>query len=200
MKEKLNVNQIPELKQAILDLPEKERSQLLIRLINKDQVLIEQLHFRLLENEYDLIQRFEDLKSEISSALQAHVSVVNKATMYTRGKLVLSIIRQLSGRINHFAKVTKDVNFELQLRAFLLLESSRLFINIQNEETVFGLKTRVYQVTKIKTMLNLFKKLHEDLQYDFSITYFDAIEHVVIHSLRTELLAAKLDYRQFKVH
>ena len=67
MKEKLNVNRIPELKQEILDLTEKEKNQLLIRLINKDQLLIEQLHFRLLENEFDLIQRFEDLKLEIDT-------------------------------------------------------------------------------------------------------------------------------------
>ena len=69
MKQKLNVNQIPNLKQEILDLPEKEKNQLLIRLINKDQVLIEQLHFRLLENEWDLIQRFEALKEEILETL-----------------------------------------------------------------------------------------------------------------------------------
>ena len=41
MKERFNVNHIPELKQAIIDLPDKEKNQLLIRLINKDQILIE---------------------------------------------------------------------------------------------------------------------------------------------------------------
>ena len=76
MKEKLNVNQIPALKQAVLDLTEKEKNQLLIRLINKDQVLIEQLHFRLLEDEMDLIKRYEDLKDEIESTLNDHLKPI----------------------------------------------------------------------------------------------------------------------------
>ena len=51
----MNLKQVPELKNAILDLPSKEKDKLLLRLINKDETLVEHLHFQLLEDENDLI-------------------------------------------------------------------------------------------------------------------------------------------------
>lgn len=193
MKEKLNVNRIPELKQEILDLTEKEKNQLLIRLINKDQLLIEQLHFRLLENEFDLIQRFEDLKQEIDTTLQQNLKNIINARFNSGSKLYLKLLRSLSGKINHFAKVTKSFENEIELRTFLLIESSKLYKKVQNEDSVFGFKTRIYQATRVKAILKLWEKLHEDLQYDFTLNYTDDLQLYVVNSLKSELTANNID-------
>lgn len=195
MKQKLNVNQIPSLKQEILDLPEKEKNQLLIRLINKDQVLIEQLHFKLLEDEYDLIKRFEDLKAEIVTTLKDNFNSIINSKYTDKGKLYLRMIRNLSSRINHYAKVTKDVNGELRLRTILLIESSAKYKSIQNEDSVIGYKVRLYQVSKIKTMITLFGKLHEDLKYDYSADFYESIEDTIVSNLQIEIIQSKLKYK-----
>lgn len=193
MKEKLNVNQIPALKQAILELTEKEKNQLLIRLINKDQVLIEQLHFRLLEDEIDLIQRFEDLKEEILSTLKSEFKKIINAKYTSKGKSYLRLIRTLSSKITHFAKVTKSASYELELRTILLIKSSEIFKSIQNEDSVFGYKIRAYQVSKIKVILKLLDKVHEDLRYDFVLNYADDLELHVFLQLKIEIGLAKLN-------
>lgn len=193
MNTKLNINQIPELKQAILDLTEKEKNQILIRLINKDQVLIEQLHFKLLEDEFDLIKRYEELKSEIDNTLNTQFHKILNSSIYSRGKLYLRLIRNLSGKITHFSKVTKSVHYELELRTFLLIESSNIFKTIQNEDSVFGFKARAYQVTKLKAILKLLDKLHEDLRYDFVQNFADDLELHVFLPLKIEIGLAHLN-------
>ncbi|MBS7333887.1 MAG: hypothetical protein KIG88_09870 [Weeksellaceae bacterium] len=195
MKQKFNVNHIPALKQEILDLPEKEKNQLLIRLINKDQVLIEQLHFRLLEDEFDLNKRFEDLKTEIESTLNDNYKAIMNVKFNDKGRMYLRLIRGLSSKINHFAKVTKDVNGELRLRTFLLIESTKKYNQLQKEDTVIGYKTRLYQVSKIKTMISLFGKLHEDLKYDYSSEFYEILEEIIVNNLGTEINQSKLKYQ-----
>lgn len=199
MKEKLNVNQIPELKQAIIDLSDKEKNQILIRLINKDQVLIEHLHFKLLEDDFDLIKRYEDLKQEISTVLNDNIALIKYFNTHIRAKFVLSLIRDLSGRINHFTKVTKNTYYELLLRLFLLIESSTIYKDQLEENSALGEKLRIYQVTKLKAILKLFDKLHEDLKYDVSHIYYGSIEFLCLGVLKEEIKSLNIDYLQFKI-
>lgn len=197
MKEKLNVNQIPELKQAILDLTEKEKNQLLIRLINKDQVLIEQLHFKLLEDEFDLIKRFEDLKAQIKLFLKKNYKFIINAKINQSAKLYTRLIRNLSGEINHFSKVTKSTSYEVELRTILLIESSKLYKNVQNEDSVFGVKVRNYQVSRIKAIAKLFDKLHEDLKFDFLMNYSADLQLYVFKDLQLEIKINKVNIDMF---
>ena len=69
------------------------------------------------------------------------------------------MIRNLSGKINHFVKVTKSTSYEIELRTFLLIQSSKLYKSIQNEDSVFGFKARIYQVSRIKAIAKLLDKL-----------------------------------------
>ena len=103
------------------------------------------------------------------------------------------MLRSLSGKINHFAKVTKSFENEIDLRTFLLIESSKLYKKVQNEDSVFGYKTRTYQATRVKTILKLWEKLHEDLQYDFTLNYTDDLQLHVVNSLKSELNSNKID-------
>jgi len=199
MKEKLNVNQIPELKQAIIDLTEKEKNQLLIRLVNKDQILVEHLHFKLLEDEYDLIKRFETLETEIKIELKNNYSFILNEKYDNSAKLLLRLIRNLSGKINHFSKITKDINYELELRAILLIESYKLYKSILHQEFIFADKLRAYQITRIKAIVKLFNKLHDDLKFDFIEKYGVALELIFEKDLAIELKQAKLSFRDFKI-
>ena len=42
----MSLHKDPELKEAVLNLPEKEKDKLLVRLIGKDTMLMKQLHFQ----------------------------------------------------------------------------------------------------------------------------------------------------------
>jgi DNA repair exonuclease SbcCD ATPase subunit len=61
----MSLHQDAELKKAVLDLPQKEKDKLLVRLISKDKMLIKQLHFQLLENAEDLEERIEKLRKQL---------------------------------------------------------------------------------------------------------------------------------------
>lgn len=149
------------LKEAILFLPAKEKDKLLLRLVAKDKVLTEHLHFKLLEQEEDLLERTENLSEEIDGEIAA----LNLRK--SNSKEILARMRKINSRINHHYKVTKDLFSETELRAYLLNK-----IPFPANEGLFSpyykFKERL-AVYFVKTALSLHKKylkLHEDLQYD----------------------------------
>lgn len=151
-----------DLKAAIIALPSKEKDALLLRLIAKDKVLTEHLHFKLLEDESDLEGRYLALIEEIDDEITG-LRKLRKAG----AKESLVVMRKLNGRVNHHFKVTKDLNTEIELRLHLLT-----VIPIAYEEFTF-LSMAKYQERLstyfVKTVFGLYKKylkLHEDLQFD----------------------------------
>lgn len=151
-----------ELKSAIMSLPVKEKDKLLLRLIAKDKVLTEHLHFKLLEDPNDLIERQEALQEEIALAIKGLVST-NKSG--SRESLVL--LRRLNGRVNHHYKVTKDAESDTELRIYLLE-----LIPIGYQESVFSAlgkyseRLRTYYLRSVLSLYKKYIKLHEDLQFD----------------------------------
>ena len=158
-----------DLKLAIIAIPPKEKDKLLLRLIAKDKVLTEHLHFKLLEDEGDLVERFELLKVEIDEAADYLKEV--KAS----SKDTLLLLRRLNGKVNHHYKVTKDIHTEVELRIYLLNKMPLLF-----KETMFSPsyanaeKLSAYFVRTTVSTLNKFRKLHEDLQFDLG-EHFNAL-------------------------
>jgi len=151
-----------DLKAAITAIPPKEKDKLLLRLIAKDKVLTEHLHFKLLEDESDLELRKETMIEEIDEALS-----VLKGMRKSTSKDSLAVLRKLNGRVNHHYKVTKDPNTEVELRLYLLK-----VIPLGYNESVFSPLAKFNERLKtyfLRTVLALYKKLdklHEDLQYD----------------------------------
>ena len=157
---KLSTNK--ELKREILGLPQKEKDKLLLRLVGKDKVLTEHLHFLLLEGESDLIMRVEVLKKHI-------VAISEK--MHENGKSdakeTLSALRKLATQVNHNFRVTRAAFEDVELRLFLLLEISttfkyKFFGSRRDYEQVFY----KFYLTFVGITLNKYQKLHEDLQFD----------------------------------
>jgi len=155
----MKLSEHKDLKVQILALPPKEKDKLLLRLIAKDKVLTEHLHFILLEDEENLKERVALLKEEIQEG--------NKNL--SSAKEVLMNLRKLIKLINHFLRVTK-ANFEdVELRIFLLNHTiiefkTRIFSSFKNYEQLFA----VFFVKSVLATLKKFEKLHEDLQFDLS--------------------------------
>jgi len=151
-----------ELKLEIKSLPEKEKDKLLLRLIAKDKVLTEHLHFKLLEDEHDLIQRQEQLLYGINEGI---AELLNGKKLNSKDTLLR--MRKLNGSINHHFKVTKDLNSEIELRIHLLNH-----VPIEFNEGIFSSlykfneKLNVYFVKTAVSILNKYNKMHEDLQFD----------------------------------
>lgn len=156
----------PELKTAILELPEKEKDKLLLRLIRKDSTLIQQLHFQLLEDQIDL----EERRTRTFKIVNVELDQVEKqlgARKYYHPRDLLLDLRSMSGFVNQHALITKDKMGELELRMHILNRVFQLagtffeYSNHANERLL------LYIVGRIKNIFTAFEKLHEDLQYDY---------------------------------
>ena len=150
------------LKLAITDLPVKEKDKLLLRLIAKDKVLTEHLHFKLLEDESDLEERKDNIKLEVD----AQIPELKKLNV----KEALVKVRKLITLVNHFYKVTKDPFGEVELKIYILnnipTEYRRAIFGYRD----FGFLFSTFYLKTVQITLNKYRKLHEDLQFDLSET------------------------------
>lgn len=180
------LSQHKDLKLEIKSLPEKEKDKLLLRLIAKDKILTEHLHFKLLEDDQDLLRRLDELTDIIHMEID-----LLKNSRKQNSKETLLVMRKLNGQINHHAKVTKDLETELELRLLLLN-----LLPIQFNEAVFSAlykyneKLMLYFVKTAIAFLNKYDKLHEDLQFDFR-EELNALLHKIYHH-RTAQAAKEL--------
>ena len=173
-----------DLKTAITDLPVKEKDKLLLRLVAKDKLLTEHLHFKLLENETDLEERKEKLKAEVNDQLPE----LKKLAM----KEALVKVRKMITLVNHFYKVTKDAPGEVELKLYVLGA-----IPLEYKRNVFGYRDFAYlfaafYLKTVMVTLNKFKKLHEDLQFDLSADVNALLQKIYVSKLASQAEAADL--------
>lgn len=151
-----------DLKAAISALPQKEKDKLLFRLIPKDEVLTEQMVFRLLEHSQTTEDRRYAVAREMHEAYDAFADF-----RFSPGYLKQTM-RTLSGRINRHVKVTRDKYGEIELNLLLLngaLGQFRESLSGFTERRTFKLYTYIVRRTqKIHTLLG---KMHEDYRLDF---------------------------------
>ena len=153
----MKLSEHKDLKSEILALPTKEKDKLLLRLVAKDKVLTEHLHFLLLEDEESLRERVAVLKEEI----------VHYDKNRTNAKDVLLILRKLIKSINHFLKVTKANFEEVELRIFLFNHTpfefkAKFFSSYKNYDQLFA----IFFIKSVLATIKKFERLHEDLQFD----------------------------------
>lgn len=147
-----------ELEKAVLSLPSKDKDKLLLRLIGKSELLIQQLHFQLLEDESDLKYKREEIKS----------SILRVSKMYhdTPGWMMMDM-RDLNGRITNHVKVTKDKYGEVELTLYLL---NSFFENQLTHLESYTSKSDTiaqYIAKRTEFLLNKLPKLHEDYYVEF---------------------------------
>ena len=163
----MSLHKDPDLKEAVLNLSQKEKDKLLVRLINKDKMLLKQLHFQLLENEYDLEVRIDNLREKLKDLFAPSRSGIKNVAMYSHYRGLNALLRQASGMINEHEKVTKDKFSEVEFRLLILSQAfqhyDKLFVS---SHIAAAEKLRKYAAARLKTTLSKYDKLHEDLQFD----------------------------------
>lgn len=195
----MTLNQQPELKEAILNQSEKEKDKLLVRLINKDKKLIEQLHFSLLENEADLIERIQNVKADLEKVFERTEKDVSKKTLNYKHKELTGYLKTASGLVNEHASITKNKESELDLRLLILEETFDTFFNLYQENSV-GYKADlhfIYQATRVKSVIALYDKLHEDLQFEYRERLSKVMKFVHISILSDYLIQLNINYLNY---
>ncbi len=163
----MSLHKQPELKEAVLNLPQKEKDKLLVRLVGKDKMLMKQLHFQLLEDQMDLEDRIEKLKTNLRELFADGRHSIKNLPMYSYYKELHSLLRQASGVINEHEKVTKDKFSEVECRIYILNEAFKRFPRLFDKSAVHtALKLREYTKARLRITYTKFEKLHEDLQFD----------------------------------
>ncbi|HEX8659949.1 MAG TPA: hypothetical protein VF690_20570 [Hymenobacter sp.] len=135
----------PELRRALLQRPQKEKDQLLVRLVAQDPVLTEQLAYRLLEGPDALETRRAILRAQVDDPVRGFHQTPND---------LLVILRQLQARLAYHAKITEDVFGETEL-------SWRLLANVMRHQA--AVTARLHGPTQ-PLLQHLTKRTHEALK------------------------------------
>lgn len=181
----MRLRDLPELKLSILDLSQKEKDKLLLRLIAKDDVLVEQLHFQLLEHESDLNERTRIVFQKIDQLFDDATKLINPKNINSGQRVLLLLQKSQSGLINFHSQITKDKLSEFELRVYILKESFERF-SFLYEDKILGTnaeKLLKYQQARLQLITKLFNQFHEDVQYDFKKD-FDFISTFINDLLR----------------
>ncbi|MGF1534533.1 MAG: hypothetical protein ACFCUI_12585 [Bernardetiaceae bacterium] len=175
-----------ELKTAILDMPPKEKDKLLIRLIRKDKLLVEQLQFQLLGSPAEQLEMRQTIEERIIKFARAGYS-------WTPGLLMMEM-RSFSGDITRYAKITKDALGEVVLSVLLLhhyLKENRAMLE---GEAYRADKFAGYVVSKLKSTLKKATKLHPDLHLEFSDELTDLIRYLRVYAPTAQLMTPDLSW------
>lgn len=164
----MSLHKDPELKKAVLNLSQKDKDKLLVRLIGKDKLLLKQLHFQLLEDEYDLENRVSELKAYLAKVIDISKKTISNTPSYVNFKELNYVLRHANGVINEHEKVTKDKIGDFESRLLLIKTSISLFPKLfQHDSSLAAEKLKIYMTARIKNLLMKFDKLHEDIQFDY---------------------------------
>ncbi|GAB3572554.1 hypothetical protein [Hymenobacter daeguensis] len=151
----------PDLRRALFSLPEREKDQLLARLVAQDAVLTEQLAYRLLEGPEALETRRAVLRTQVDDPVRGFHPTPND---------LLVILRQLQARLAYHAKITDDAFGEAEL-------SWRLLANVFRHQS--ELTARLHGPTqpllqhltrRTQEALKQTTRLHEDLHLELAET------------------------------
>jgi hypothetical protein len=154
------------LEAAILNMPDKDKDKLLLKLIAKNDLLVEQMRFQLLEDESDLKYKRQEIKDYITKV----------ALMYhdTPGWMMMAM-RDLNGRISLHVKITKDKYGEVDLTIHLL----KAFYDHQPDllET-FNRRSETLSEYVAKKMETLMKKIQK-LNSEYYIEFYDNVNFLL---------------------
>ena len=151
-----------ELKKAISELSHKEKDKLLNRLIAKDDLLVEQLEFRLLENSSTTQDRREAVKYTITDLFDQFKDGVST-------KQMLWMIRKLSSIISRHVRVTGDKYGDIELNLILVQTTFEEYaVTHLPKWNKPSFKLREYLVKKMLSVGKRANKIHSDYLLDFS--------------------------------
>lgn len=159
----------PELRKALLSLPQKEKDQLLTRLVAQDAVLTEQLAFRLLEGEDALEDRRLRLRTQVDDPVRGYHQTPND---------LLVVVRQLQARLTYHTKITGDLMGEVEL-------SVRLLTNVFRHQPAAVARLHgptqpllTHLARRTQDTLKQTAKLHEDYLVELAPAIDELLQHL----------------------
>ena len=147
-----------ELKSAIIGMNAKEKDKLLLRLVGKDNNLVERLQFELLEEGGTVDERRQDIKMAILQVAQRYHA--------TPGWMMMDM-RDLNARITQHVKITKDKYGDIELTLCLL---NAFFEHQPKHLEVFNSRSETvseYIAKRTESVLKKLEKFDEDYRIDF---------------------------------
>ncbi len=150
---------LPDLRRALLQLPQKEKDQLLARLVAQDAVLAEQLAYRLLGGPDALETRRAALRTLVDDPVRGFHQTPND---------LLVVLRQVQARLAYHVRITDDAFGEAEL-------SWRLLANVFQHQAaavarLHGPTQPLLQhlARRAQEALRLTRKLHEDYHLELA--------------------------------
>ncbi len=155
----------------VRQLPEREKDKLLLRLIAKDALLLEQLSFLHLEHGETTEERVDELREYFGER------VGDVSWDLSPGELMMQI-RYCSGYLTRHVRVTKNKLGEVQLMVELLhlaLDTHLPRMRKRYHNPSRWAKLAPYVVKRIPTLLKKAEKLHPDLWVEFEAQLNDML-------------------------
>lgn len=147
-----------ELKGEILALAIKEKDKLLLRLVAKNDILVDQLQFQLVE---------EGLTTEIRrQEVQFELDNIYKKKLFSTSQLYLEL-RSTSALITRHVKVTKDKYGEVELLLNLLYDPFDMKPHLFSDLNRSNEKISYYIAKRIVVLIKKFEALEEEFKLDF---------------------------------
>ena len=150
-----------EFKEAVLHLSESEKDKLLIRLLKKDENLVNRLYFELIDD-----QTVDDHRLKMEGRVEVRAEEITRFAKSLNHLKMLT--RYLSGEISEHVRITKDkfgeVSLNLLMLNTLLQHSKKLF---RKSTQIQARKFSLYVIVRTYRTLLLIDKMHEDLHMEF---------------------------------
>ena len=150
-----------EFKEAVLHLPESEKDKLLIRLLKKDENLVNRLYFELIDD-----QTVDDHRLKMESRVEVRAEEITRFAKSLNHLKMLT--RYLSGEISEHVRINKDkfgeVSLNLLMLNTLLKHSQKLY---KKSTQIQARKFSLYVIIRTYRTLLLIDKMHEDLHMEF---------------------------------
>ena len=150
-----------EFKEAVLHLSESEKDKLLIRLLKKDENLVNRLYFELIDD-----QTVDDHRLKMESRVEVRAEEITRFAKSLNHLKMLT--RYLSGEISEHVRITKDkfgeVSLNLLMLNTLLQHGKKLF---RKSTQIQARKFSLYVIVRTYRTLLLIDKMHEDLHMEF---------------------------------
>jgi len=158
-----------DLQQAILSMPQKDKDKLILKLVAKDDVLMQQLQFMLVEGNSTVDYRRDEVKTIIDKLYSSNA--------YSSGYLMMDM-RYANAEITRHVKITKDKYGEIELTIKLLKDCFEKQLKWIQKYSAKSDTLSNYVAKRTDFVLKKLVKMHPDIQFDFHADVNTLLEYV----------------------
>ena len=150
-------------------MPLKEKDKLLLRLVSKDKLLIDQLQFKLVEEGLSTESRRQIVQESLDAIYRQKINST---------KAILEEIRAASAIITWHVKVTKDKYGEVDLLLNLLFDPFDMKPHLFSDWRFSDDKLGQFLAKKGKILCNKYDALDDEFKLDFATKLNKLVNHL----------------------